>query len=139
MKGIMTYLSRARLPWIVALCLALAGCKRSEAGDSADSGYATRTSSGDISFEVTPRGVVDGRFAVEIRANTHRGDLADLDLGNIVTLIADGRELKPAQADRLRGHHAAGSIAFQIDSAPARFEIVMRGARDLPEQRFQWP
>lgn len=135
----MTYLTRAWIPGVLVLSLALVGCQRPSAQAPAGGGYATRSSGGEVSFEITPRGMVDGRFVVDVRANTHSGDLAEVDLGGVVALAVDGRELRPARADRLQGHHAAGSVAFQISPAPARFEIVLRGVRSMPARRLQWP
>jgi hypothetical protein len=132
------FMIRLRGPVLFALLAAIAACGRNQ-GSQSGSGYATRASTGDIAFEVTPRGMVDGRFVIDIRANTHSGNLADLDLTKVLTLVVAGNQIQPVQADRLAGHHASSAVVFQVDSAPAQFELVVSGARALPDQRFQWP
>lgn len=126
----------------VGLCLtivlSLPACGRSRSSAAA-TGYPSRASQGDVSFELTPRGMVDGRFVVDLRADTHGGDLSEVDLARAATLRAAGKSYKPLEADSLRGHHSGGSMAFALGAAPDSFEIVLDGIRSLGEVRFRWP
>ena len=101
--------------------------------------YETRSSRGEISFDLTPREPADGRFTIDIRANTHSGDLADLDLRHIVALEAGGQIYRPASATKLGGHHAAGSVTFEIARVPDRFAVTIGGVRSMGALRFEWP
>jgi len=84
-------------------------CKATDQSTGSES-YATRSSSGSVAFELTPRGVQNGRFVIDLRANTHSGDLSEIDLKRGVVLRAGDKELRPAVASELSGHHAGGSI-----------------------------
>lgn len=131
-------MNRYIVPLFIALLMVVAPACRSQ--DSALPGaYPTRSSRGDISFDLTPRLTGDDQLVVNVRANTHSGDLADLDLKTLVSLQAEGRTHHPIAATGLRGHHAAGSVTFALDARPERFAITMATVRGMGEQRFEWP
>ena len=113
-------------------------CRSSESGRAGDS-YATRSSQGNISFELTPRAAENNRLVIELRANTHGGDLADLDLTKLLTLEAGGKTYQPEAVDQLSGHHASGSVTFRIEGRTERFTVILKPVRGMPEQRFEWP
>lgn len=120
-----------------AILLASLACSPT-VGTAASGPYETRSSRGEISFDLTPRAPADGRFTVDIRANTHSGDLADLDLRQLVALEAAGQIYRPASATKLSGHHAAGSVTFEIARVPDRFTVTISGVRNMGELRFEW-
>ena len=130
----MKYFSLLLLP-VMAITLS---CSSKSTGSTLE-GYATRSSEGEVSFQLTPQAVVDGKFTVNLRADTHSGDLADLDLREAVTLHAAGKTYKPVSASALSGHHSTGSVAFDIERIPDSFFIVIAGVRDMKELKFEWP
>lgn len=77
--------------------------------------YRTKSSRGDISFDLTPRVTDDGQLVVDLGANTHSGDLADLDLEALVSLVVDGESRRPVAATALGGHHSTGTVTFDAD------------------------
>ena len=101
--------------------------------------YETRSNRGDVSFEVTPREPVDSSFTFDIKADTHSGDLAELDLTRVVRLEANGETYHPVRASKLRGHHATASVTFEIARVPARFTLAIATVRNMDEIRFDWP
>jgi hypothetical protein len=101
--------------------------------------YETRSSRGEIAFDLTPREPTDGRFTIEIRANTHSGDLTDLDLTKIVALEVGDKTYRPVSATTLSGHHSEGSVTFEIAHLPDRFAVTMTGVRKMGQLRFEWP
>lgn len=101
--------------------------------------YATRSSQGDIAFDLTPREPTEGRFIIDIRVNTHSGDLADLDLRKVAALEAAGSTYRPIEATSLSGHHSAGSITFEIQHVPEHFAVTLTGVRAMGDLRFEWP
>ena len=121
-----------------AMLLVLLACG-STVSTAASGPYKTRSNRGEIAFDLTPREPANGRFTIDIRATTHSGDLADLDLSRIVALEAAGKTYRPASATKLSGHHASGSVTFDIASVPDRFTVKMTGVRNMGELRFEWP
>lgn len=121
----------------VGACLAAAGITSSVA---AAGPYETRTSTGEVAFEVTPRNEpLDGRFTIDIRAKTETGSLADLDLASIVSLEAGETTLRPVFATKLSGRHSAGWVTFEIKEIPDQFAVTMTGVRKMAPLRFEWP
>jgi len=127
------------LACVVAAALVATVAYGSSAGTAAAGPFETRRSTGDVSFEVTPRAPADGRFIFDVRADTHSGDLAELDLRRIVTLEAGGKTLRPTSATSLNGHHASGSVTFEMAAAPDRFTLKMTGVREMDPIEFTWP
>ena len=101
--------------------------------------YSSRSSDGEVAFTIGPRGVETGRFVVDVRVDTHSGDLAEIDLKEAMSLHAEGRVYAPVEAVLLSGHHAQGPVAFELSTAPREFAIAVSGVRDLPDLTFNWP
>ena len=122
----------------IAAALATVSCGPSNNGSASET-YATRSNEGEVAFALTPRTATDGSLTIDIQANTHSGDLAEVDLRKVVTLQADGITYRPASATSLSGHHAAGSATFALARVPARFTVTMTGVRGMDTLRFEWP
>lgn len=101
--------------------------------------YAERKNNGEVSFSLRPRGIEKGQFIIEIRVDTHSGNLAEIDLRKAVTLRAGGVDYKPVDASSMLGHHYRGTLAFALDAVPQNFEIKIRGVREMGELTFDWP
>lgn len=100
--------------------------------------YATRTSPGEVSFELTPR--VEGtRLIFNVHSDTHSGDLAQIDLANAFALDAGGKTYKPVETRPMAGHHADGFVAFEVGSAPSSFSLTISGVRSSREVKLEWP
>lgn len=102
-------------------------------------GFATKTTAGDVSFDLTPRGIADGQFVIDVRVNTHRGELADLDLQKATTLHVGEQALHPTAPVSLAGHHAGGELRFALAEAPTTFSVTISGVRSMPDITTQWP
>ncbi len=102
-------------------------------------GTATRSNDGPVVFQLTPRGVEDGRFHIDLRVDTHSGDLADLDLQAATVLRAGSSAFRPLEPVPLRGHHARGTLVFALNAQPQAFEVVISGPGRLGELVFRWP
>ena len=70
------------------------------------------TGNGEVAVGLTPKGFKDGKFIVELSANTHSVSLDQLNLKEITTLEYDGKTIKPEEAPQLGGHHASGELVF---------------------------
>ena len=133
-----------RLSVVVALALSvivMTACSSQDSRGEASyqAVYETRSSQGDISFDVTPRVTEKGQLVVDLSANTHTGDLADLDLTALVSLLADDKTYRPVEATALEGHHSVASVTFDVDSLPSRFTVTIAATRGMEELRFEWP
>lgn len=129
---------------VVALSLVLVtvggvACRSPEESSELAAAYSTKSSRGDISFDLTPRMEGENELVIELRANTHRGDLADLELKSLMLLHANGEEKHPAAATELRGHHSSATVRFGVDGEPERFAVTIGPVRSMGEQRFEWP
>ena len=123
---------------IVAGAVTLLSCSVNR-GSPAGEEYATRSNEGDISFHLTPQAPVNGRMTVNLRADTHSGDLGEVDLRRAVALHADGKTYRPLSASTLSGHHASGAVVFEIERLPSKFSITITGVRKMGELKFDWP
>jgi hypothetical protein len=102
-------------------------------------GYATRSSSGAVSFRATPKGVVDGQFRIDLVVDTHSGSLAAVDLRKQARLRVGAQDYPPVAPVPLSGHHGTGSLLFALSPAPAAFELVISASPAGSEVRFTWP
>lgn len=130
-----------RQPYAVLIAVAAltsAACSPSGA-ESAPVDLATKSTQGEVSFDLTPRTVPGEGIEVAVRVNTHSGDLADLDLRKAMVLEAGGQTFEPASATELTGHHAQSTVRFTLDEVPDRFAVTISGVRSLPPQRVEWP
>lgn len=120
----------------VALLLSSACVSQGQAQDQA---YETKSNEGEVSFELTPRATDDGRLVVDLRVDTHSGDLSDLDLKALFSLSAGDETHRPVTVTTLRGHHSEGSITFEVGRTPESFTIAIGPLRGMRQQRFVWP
>ena len=101
--------------------------------------YQTRSSQGDISLRLTPRVSTPGRLTIDVAADTHSGDLAEVNLRGAMALRVNGQVYRPIEASSLAGHHAEGSVTFALPDVPDHFTITIAGVRNMDELRFEWP
>ncbi|PIN87535.1 hypothetical protein COV12_03370 [Candidatus Woesearchaeota archaeon CG10_big_fil_rev_8_21_14_0_10_32_24] len=109
---------------------------------SSQEGYDTistgTTNPGEVSVALTPKGIIKGSFVVDISANTHSVDLSQYDLSNLITLKYDHKEIYPKSAPTLSGHHAAGTIVFNLNQDIKTFTITIKGIPKIEERVFSW-
>lgn len=96
------------------------------------------TSQGDVQIDLTPIGIVNGKFAVSIAVNTHSVTLSDYDLAKITTLAYNGRKYAPISSPAMEGHHNNGNLVFDLNQAPSNFKIVIVGIPSVQERVFEW-
>ena len=125
---------------VVAAIMAFS-CRSGGSGSStsAPRSYQTRSNEGEVALELTPQVVADGTLRISIRATTHSGDLAELNLANAMALDAEGKTYRPVSATSLAGHHASGSVTFALARIPDSFVVTVTGVRTRPALRFEWP
>lgn len=123
---------------MAALVLAWAFAGRSFA-DSPWGESAARRHIGPITITLTPTEMRGDSLLVDVRLDTHSGDLARLDLQRQVRLVAAGRSHAPTEAVALGGHHSGGTLAFQVGTLPERFEIVVTGLDPAGPVALRWP
>ncbi len=100
--------------------------------------YATRSSNGEVSLELTPH-MTNRGLVVDFHPETHSGELADIDLATVVKLEADGKTYSPVASTRMSGHHGDGSVTFDVKAPPGRFAVTISDVRGSGPQRFEWP
>jgi len=120
---------------LAVLALVVVACRSSRGGGE----FATRKSQGEVGIQLTPRAAAGGRLVLELRADTHSGDLATLDLGSLVTLESAGKTYRAVESSPLSGHHGTGSVTFELGVKPDRFTVVLGPIRGTAAQRFDWP
>jgi len=129
-------MTRFALIFAVALSSQVSACRA--APDPSTPTYATQTSAGEVSFELTPR--MEGtRLVVTVHSDTHSGDLAEIDLAKAFTLELDGKSLKPVETKPLGGHHSDGLVAFEVGAAPKTFSLTISGVRSSRDVKLVWP
>jgi len=125
------------IPMILALALLSTAC-RSGADSSPNRAFATRQVGESVSFNVTPIVGEDGRLVIELRANTHSGDLATLNLKEAISLKVGEQTYTPVEAGTLSGHHASAKVVFEPEGRPEHFSVTIRGVRDMGDLNAKW-
>jgi len=129
-------MTRVALLLALVLSLSALGCR--SAPDAPAPTYATQTSAGEVSFQLTPR--MEGtRLLVTVHSDTHSGDLADIDLAKSFTLGVDGKAFEAVETKPLGGHHSDGFVAFNVGAAPKSFSLTISGVRSSRDVKLTWP
>lgn len=100
--------------------------------------FEEKTSKGSIALKIRPAWT-DSTLVFEIAADTHSGDLANLDLRKAVRLRLNGREIEPVDATALSGHHGTATVRFRLPAPPEKFGLTLRNVGDVAEQVLEWP
>ena len=108
------------------------------AGSSFQMKTAGTTSAGDVQIDLTPKGIVAGKFTVGFAANTHSVSMENFDLRKITTLEYNGKSYSPTAAPQLSGHHNSGSLVFDLSETPKKFKITISGIPNTEERVFEW-
>ena len=95
------------------------------------------TESGDVEIALTPQWR-EGKLYINLAANTHSVDLSQFDLRQQTILSYGGKQIKPAQAPSLSGHHSNGLITFDMPEKQKEFTIIMDGIPAVPERVYVW-
>ena len=111
----------------------------SQSQSEGPNGYDAKSVSGEVSFSLTPRGIAEDHFVVDVHAETQSGDLSEFDMREAATLRTGGRTYHPTAATSLRGQRANGALQFPLTEAPADFEIIISGVRGMPAATLRWP
>jgi len=98
----------------------------------------TKSSSGKVSIDLTPREYLNGKFYVDGDFNTHSGALEDYNLKELVILKFNGKELSPISVPELSWHHGSGTFIFELNNEPKEFDIIITGIPDIEERVFSW-
>jgi len=96
------------------------------------------TGQDDVSVDLTPVGVVDGKLEVDMAVNTHSVDLSQFDLKKIITLEYAGKSVSPVSVPVLAGHHNNGKLAFDVGDNIDNFVIRIRGIPNVEDRVFAW-
>ncbi len=94
--------------------------------------------SGDTTVDLTPAGIKNGKFEVDVSINTHSVDLSQFDLMKIILLEYDGKTIKPVSAPKLSGHHSSGTLIFDTGMEIKSFKIIIKGIPAVEERVFEW-
>ena len=89
-------------------------------------------------IDLTPIGLVNGKFTVSMAANTHSVTLSNYNLTKITTLTYNGKKYAPLSASALQGHHNNGNIVFDLNEVPTNFKILIQGIPSVQERVFEW-
>lgn len=93
---------------------------------------------GDALVELAPKGMQNGKFAVELSINTHSVDLTQFDLMQITALEYGEKSVKPIAAPQLSGHHSSGELIFNVGEEIKSFKIIIKGIPAVEERVFEW-
>src|SRR3989338_2835199 len=92
---------------------------------------------GDALVELMPKGIENGKFAVDMSINTHSVDLSQFDLMQTTALEYDGKAIKPISAPELSGHHSSGALIFDVSKELKNFKIIIKGVPAVDERVFE--
>lgn len=130
----------------IALALAVAGCNADvDLGNNANTPAAYQTKltgslqDGDVAIELTPIGMKNGRFEVQVTANTHSVDLSQFDLMEIAILTYENKSIKSLSSPKLSGHHSSGTMTFDTKQEISSFRIIIEGIPNMEKRVFEWP
>ena len=98
----------------------------------------TRETKGEINFRLTPTRIKNGELLIKIRADTHSGDLENLNLKDGVTLIMESEEYKPVNKLEMDGHHDKGVLRFDMAKLPEKFQITIHKVRSDGDITLNW-
>lgn len=101
--------------------------------------YTGSMEAGDSVIEITPKGIENGKFIVDISLNTHSVDLSQYDLMEITTLQYNDKKINPESSPKLTGHHNSGTMVFDIGKVPENFSITITGIPNIENRMFEWP
>jgi hypothetical protein len=93
---------------------------------------------GGVKMELEPASFENGIFRVKFYANTHKVNLGQYNMMELMHLEYADVGYRPVSMNRMRGHHAGGEIEFRVPEVPDLFRIVVRGLPDLEERIFEW-
>lgn len=96
------------------------------------------TSSGGVKLDLKPVSFEKGLLEVKFKANTHAVDLKKHNLMEQAVLIYGENEIKPVKADGMGGHHAGGTMIFEVEGNPEHFKIVIKGIPGVEERMYEW-
>lgn len=99
----------------------------------------TRTSSGEVSVDLTPTTFENGLLYITISVDTHTiNNLNTYNLTENVELLYKGKTYKPVNAPSLQGHHSVGELVFKLEEEPKEFTIIMYQLHDIETREFVW-
>jgi len=111
--------------------------KVTEVSESYETIMTGTTGNGDVSVEITPLGIEGNQLKLEISANTHSVDLSQFNLKEISFLEYNGKSVNPVSAPSLKGHHASGTLVFDVDSSINDFKLTIKGIPKIEERIFE--
>jgi hypothetical protein len=112
-------------------------CASSDAGpeQSGDTTYATRISTGVVTFWLHPRWR-DAALEVEAIVFSHSVHVTSAQLEDGVRLVVNGVESAPARVGPW--HLDAVTLVFRAPKRPSHFQIKIRNVPDIPVRVLTW-
>ena len=95
-------------------------------------------SEGDVTVDIQLLSKEDGQMSFSIVFNTHSVDLSQFDLQDLVTLEYGGNVLQPVSVPQLSGHHASGTVLFDVKEKADNFIVRVRGIPQEMEREFRF-
>ncbi|MBI5391893.1 hypothetical protein HZB00_02730 [Candidatus Woesearchaeota archaeon] len=127
------------IPGIAAVILALVfGTFFFLNQDTKTFSYATKTSSGTVTIDLTPVAIKNNQLVFTVNLNTHTVDLEQYNLQMLTTLSYNGKNVKPLNSILLAGHHNTGELVFPVEGKPEHFNVVIIGIPDVSMREFAW-
>jgi hypothetical protein len=111
---------------------------RNEISLESNSKFEKKISESEVTVDLKPKELDNGKFYVDIGVNTHTVDLSQFDLMELTTLEINGRIIKPSSAPKLGGHHNSGTLIFDVDEELSSFKIKIKGIPEIEERVFEW-
>ncbi len=127
---------------VLALLFIFSQGASTETNDSqraGDGAYATKTSEGEVTIKLTPQKVQNGKFDIDLVVDTHSVALDTLNLKELITLEYNGQTAQPTSAPSLSGHHASGTLVFDVLQEITTFKILITGVPDVQVREIVWP
>ena len=104
-------------------------------GQSGDTSYEQRTSTGVVTFWLHPRWR-DGALQVETIVFSHSVHVTGAQLEEAVRLVVNGVEWAPARVGPW--HLDAVTLVFRPPKRPGHFQIKIRNRPDIPLRELTW-
>src|SRR3989338_10773848 len=102
--------------FIILIIVLIFGCTK-ENNEFQEQKFETKSTGsfedGDVSIDITPTQIGEGKLEFSILVNTHSVNLEPYNLKEITTLEINGKKIKPDSVQILGSHHSGGLLIFK--------------------------
>ena|SRR3990167_1725145 len=128
--------------FIILIIVLIFGCTK-ENNEFQEQKFETKSTGsfedGDVSIDITPTQIGEGKLEFSILVNTHSVNLEPYNLKEITTLEINGKKIKPDSVPILGSHHSGGLLIFKTnEEIIGEYSLVIEGIPKMDKIIFTW-